>query len=833
MSELFRPASLPIQELFAPQQNYTFLAGAGISIDPPSCLLSARRLVQILLELCCPADELEKITGLDKLRYELVIEGIQEHFDPTLRIMKYFEMATTPNLLHHFLAQAIQRRHYVITTNFDYLLEYALLALVQERDKIEVIVTKKDFLAVEQKLSELRHALFKIHGSKKNIITGQDTSDSLVTTLSALGKDREQGQTFALEPYKRLIISKLMEARTLVVLGYSGGDDFDITPTLKELGNISKLIWINHIPEKNAPIAISLLQESALAEQTVTPATDPLERLLGEIAIEYQKKNAPLQIYRVDANSADLINTLLSCGFYPAASRLKPKMTKNKPDSEVHDHPDFHALADSLFHDTQESRKYRFAGYLFTRLAHFSDALRCAQKSLEFSEKEGDVLTKAHAQNSMGEAYLFQGDYAKALAYFQNALALYENLANLPGKLAALSNIGVVYLAQKDYPKTVEWCQKTIASAVSMADSGREATALSNIGSAYFQQKKYAIARGYYQQALQIAERMGDLSAKAIYLNNIAMTYRFEKNYAEALPLFQDALRIGDQLGDIRGKFSRLLNLAGLYQEQGKELYARTLYEQAKATGEILGKLAGKDYHLDETPQLEQPATGYAHIASGCNPDPRRDYIDQSVIGYTPAGQMNFFRREVNIKVVYWGVPLAGKSTNLKMLYNSLSPAERGEITVFSNENEQDRTMFFNVMSNNFKVAGMKAKIRIFTITGKVNDRTNLKLILQGTGGVIFVVDSQEHRLYENLEAFQYLQDCLAELGSDVRKTPLVIQWNKRDLPHALPIAELEKRINLLGMPTVAAVATTGEGVTLTCKRYVELISSGWAKFAR
>lgn len=185
--------------------------------------------------------------------------------------------------------------------------------------------------------------------------------------------------------------------------------------------------------------------------------------------------------------------------------------------------------------------------------------------------------------------------------------------------------------------------------------------------------------------------------------------------------------------------------------------------------------------------------------------------------------QFNFFRKEVNCKIVYYGPGLSGKTTNLEMVHKKTPSSNRGELTSIATE--QDRTLFFDFMPIDLgTVAGMKTKLRLFTVPGQVFYNSTRKLVLQGSDGVIFVADSQKHKLEENLESLKNLEENLREHGMNMRTMPLVIQWNKRDMPTALPVAELERLINSYHAPTFEGIAVTGEGVFPTLKKCAALV---------
>ncbi len=185
--------------------------------------------------------------------------------------------------------------------------------------------------------------------------------------------------------------------------------------------------------------------------------------------------------------------------------------------------------------------------------------------------------------------------------------------------------------------------------------------------------------------------------------------------------------------------------------------------------------------------------------------------------------QFNFFRKEVNCKIVYYGLGSSGKTTNLEMVYDRTPKAKRGELT--SIDTEQDRTLFFDFCPIELGVvAGMKTKLRLFTVPGQSFCNATRKIVLEGTDGIIFVADSQADRVQDNLESLKNLEKNLAEQGINIREVPLVIQWNKRDMPTALPVKELEKKINYLKAPSFEGVAAKGEGVFPALKKCTALV---------
>ena len=185
--------------------------------------------------------------------------------------------------------------------------------------------------------------------------------------------------------------------------------------------------------------------------------------------------------------------------------------------------------------------------------------------------------------------------------------------------------------------------------------------------------------------------------------------------------------------------------------------------------------------------------------------------------------QINFALKEVNCKVVFYGPGMSGKTTNLEIVHQKAPDENKGELTSISTDG--DRTLFFDFMPLDLgNVAGMRTKFQLYTVPGQVYYNSTRKLVLQGVDGIIFVADSDPDKMDENVESYANLIENLAEYGKDIRELPHVIQYNKRDLPNALSVEELDQQLNKFGVPTFEAVAYTGEGVFPTLKTLAGMV---------
>ena len=156
---------------------------------------------------------------------------------------------------------------------------------------------------------------------------------------------------------------------------------------------------------------------------------------------------------------------------------------------------------------------------------------------------------------------------------------------------------------------------------------------------------------------------------------------------------------------------------------------------------------------------------------------------------------INYASREINCKLVYYGPGLGGKTTNLEHIYSKVAPNTRGKMISLATETE--RTLFFDFLPVDLgTIRGFKTRFHLYTVPGQVYYNASRKLILKGVDGIVFVADSQIERMEANVESMQNLYDNMAEYGYDLTKIPFVIQFNKRDLPNAAPIRDLQASIN-------------------------------------
>jgi signal recognition particle receptor subunit beta len=182
---------------------------------------------------------------------------------------------------------------------------------------------------------------------------------------------------------------------------------------------------------------------------------------------------------------------------------------------------------------------------------------------------------------------------------------------------------------------------------------------------------------------------------------------------------------------------------------------------------------------------------------------------------------VNTHDRTITAKIVYYGPGLGGKTTSLKTVYRIIDPDGRAKL--ISLKTDEERTLFFDFLPIDIgMVSGYKVRLQTFTVPGQVKYNLTRKYVLMGADGVVFVADAQRQRLQDNLTSFENLKDNLAAIGMSLDRLPMVLQYNKQDLPDLIPSTELDALLGHLDVPSFPTSGVTGEGVF---QAFVEIAS--------
>ncbi len=186
---------------------------------------------------------------------------------------------------------------------------------------------------------------------------------------------------------------------------------------------------------------------------------------------------------------------------------------------------------------------------------------------------------------------------------------------------------------------------------------------------------------------------------------------------------------------------------------------------------------------------------------------------------------INHNAKEIHCKVVYYGPSLGGKTTNVQWIYQQTAIDQKSKLVALNTDIE--RTLFFDFLPMNLgDIRGYNTRFHIYSVPGQVVYDASRKLILKGLDGVIFVADSQQERMEENVESLKNLQRNLEAQGYNIKDIPLIFQYNKRDLPNSASLGELRSQLNFYNAPDFEATASEGKGVMESFKTVSKSIIS-------
>ncbi len=184
---------------------------------------------------------------------------------------------------------------------------------------------------------------------------------------------------------------------------------------------------------------------------------------------------------------------------------------------------------------------------------------------------------------------------------------------------------------------------------------------------------------------------------------------------------------------------------------------------------------------------------------------------------------INWAQQEITLKLVYYGPGLSGKTTNLYYIFNNINPSLRSDLVTL--KTREERTIFFDFLQLEFgKILGKKPRFNLYTVPGQVYYKQSRKIILSGVDGIVFVADSQIERMDDNLDTLLDLEKNLISMGRTLKNFPLVMQFNKWDLPNIYDLDTLLERLNFYQVPYFKSIATKGAGVFETLKAIINQV---------
>jgi len=184
---------------------------------------------------------------------------------------------------------------------------------------------------------------------------------------------------------------------------------------------------------------------------------------------------------------------------------------------------------------------------------------------------------------------------------------------------------------------------------------------------------------------------------------------------------------------------------------------------------------------------------------------------------------VNYSTREITCKIVYYGPGRSGKTSNLQYVHAFVPEERKGPMVSLATET--DRTLFFDFLPLDLgTISGFRTRMQLYTVPGQVYYNATRKLVLRGADGVVFVADSQREQYEDNIDSLRNLHENLLEENIELPDFPMVLQYNKRDLPGVLPVEELDDTLNFRGAPAFPATAVVGDGVFATLRSVSQLV---------
>ncbi len=506
-------------------------------------------MMDAMIRFAFPESEFEKIRKIDTLRFETLVELIQKNLDKDLHLIDYYGLCDKPNPQHFFIARMIEKGNFVMTTNFDYLIEHALLRSGISKEKMRVVITKTDFemmADIEQAIASGTAMVFKIHGSTNNIVSGESTRNTLVATIQAFGSNKEGLNVFQIEPFKKSVFDRITRDRSLVVMGYSGSDDFDIVPTLKVLEGLEDIIWLNYTWNDGGKETIYEFDK---------PSTGGSLAKVDQILAEIKSMSNARHVYRVDVNVSRLVSS------YPS---LKPQL-----DTEKFSVSPFDWLSREL-ESPQLVTKLNMAARVYSDASKYSEAVALWEKAIEIFERNGDIDNKAHMLNSIGAVLDTQALLDEAFEKYKESLELHTRAGNVEGKAQALNNLAGVFMKKGELKSALEYFMKAIDIFAQSGDMNALAIAQANVGTLYSKQGLHDKALEHFTKNIRICDETGNLKSKAGGLNMIGDIYRDQGKYDKAREHYELSFKIFTELGDDFHKVYPLDSIAYILMQQGK-----------------------------------------------------------------------------------------------------------------------------------------------------------------------------------------------------------------------------------------------------------------------
>jgi len=652
--------NLTLKDLLEEDCTYNVIAGAGCSIDAPSNIPASNKIMEEIIKFTCAKSEIENILKIGGLRFEILLEIIRSLLDNELKILEYLERCDKPNILHFYLAEMIHRGFNVITTNFDFLIEYATIQSNKYNNSIISVISEEDyrrFENIDDYLNKDKNFLFKIHGARKDIFRERDTKDYFLSLIKKIGSYKSEFNLFFVEPYKGVLLNKLFNKSITILIGYSGQNDFDIVPILKRYHKWRRIIWINHVEnyENNEKITKILKNRGRNAK-----FLDSLDTILFEI----KNQNPNIELYRIDTNIRESLKNLLNFEPVVASSDFNLEFS-----DWLHNNIDIPNLM----------MKYLIPHVIYFNFDRLEDSFRCGIRALENLEKESEHFHKLLILNNIGWIHYKMGNFSEAIEYFEEAVKIVHELGYKDRELIYLSNLGEIYERIRNFPLAIHKYEEAIEIAEKIDNSMEKLRIINSVIEIYEELQNFSKALLFSEEAIKISEKLGDLKKKAFIFNNIGLIYFKQNNLDLALDYFQQSEKIFRRLNDIENLTICLNNIGTIYQKLNDFSIALYKFEEALSYNERLKNKNGKARYLSKIGEVYFDQNDYIkaldYFNDGIKIYREIEHIDGEMEMYNWIGKSFYYLKEYNNALNSFrnGLKIAEKLNNLSFKADFLS----------------------------------------------------------------------------------------------------------------------------------------------------------------
>lgn len=601
--------NLTIDDLLGKGAKLTFLVGAGCSIDAPSSLPAGRSMMEAILNFCCEEKEIKNLMEMEEFRFEALVEIFRDNLDVDLKIIEFYSQCTKPNIQHFFLADMITKGHFVLTTNFDLLIEHALLKMGVSMEDIRVIITRKDFEVYSDPFLLFQKGLktlYKIHGSTKNIISNENTKDSLITTIQAFGSNKDSLNVFQLEPFKQPLFEAVSKGRSIVIMGYSGSDDFDVVPTLKVLKDVKDIIWLNFTFDDEGQEKIYEIGPSSyeVIDKSIK---------INKILLDIQKMYNAQKIYRVDVNTSRLISELLEQepplnmerfellpskwmeSNIPTPSPIQRLYITHEIYYQVEKFDDSMRIGNEVMKMAHSPRELFFKASILSNFAdinhrkgNYNEGRENIKEAMDlcFQLQEADLFNESQMHNLIikllgisGSLFYSKDNYLDAIRNYEESAQLSRNTNDKKGLLMAYKKLALIYADNDKDAEALEYYDKALDITEQLGDLYNKASILLNMGNLYRHSNILQNSLDLYEKSLEISEQLGYYEGIVNCLNNIGIIHQMRKNFPKAEEFTLRALEFGKKLGYRSNEGIAYHNLGRIYTSQKKLKKAITNYK--------------------------------------------------------------------------------------------------------------------------------------------------------------------------------------------------------------------------------------------------------------